>query len=231
MKEQDRLITYLNPKSPVSEAYRVLRTNIQFTHVDNPVKTIVITSAGPKEGKTVTSANLAVAFAQAEYKVLLVDADLRRPNIHKIFDLQNHKGLTTLLMKHSNYHEYLNKMSVGNLDVILSGPIPPNPSEMLNSDSFKKLLERFKEDYDIILIDSPPVVSVTDAVILSKLVDGTILVVASGKLETGAAIRSKELLENVKANILGVVLNQVKYNKKHDYYYSYYLNDREIQSL
>jgi protein-tyrosine kinase len=220
--ESKGLITHSNPKSPVSEAYRVLRTNIQYSSFDKPLKTIVITSSGPGEGKTTTVINLAITFAQMGSRVLLIDADMRKPRIHKVFEINNRTGLTNLLATHGDYKAFMNKCPVTNLDVLTCGVIPPNPSELLTSNAMKQFMEKVKNDYDIVFLDSPPVGTVTDAAILSAIVDGTILVAASGTLEISDLIRAKELLGNVKANIIGVVLNKLDKKAQGNYYYYYY---------
>lgn len=215
-------ITHTNPKSPISEAYRVLRTNIQYSSFDTPLKAIIVTSAGPGEGKTTTIINLAITFAQMGSRVLLIDADLRRPKVHKVLGIDNRTGITNFLAIHDNYQKYINKCPVENLDILTSGAIPPNPSELLNSNAMKQFIQKTKEDYDIIFIDSPPIGTVTDAAILSTIVDGTILVAASGVVERDALVRAKELLSKVKANIIGVVLNKLDKNAQGNYYYYYY---------
>jgi len=216
------IITHNNPKSPVSEAYRVLRTNIQFSGVDKPLKTILVTSSGPMEGKTTTIANLAVIFAQCGNKVLLVDTDLRRPMLHKVFMLLNDRGLTNLLTSQNNTVSFIQHDVVKNLDVLTSGTIPPNPSELLSSNAMKNFIEKVKNTYDIILMDSPPVGSVTDASIISTYADGTILVIKSGKTEIETVKRAKELLEKINANIIGVVLNNIDKKVIGSNYYPYY---------
>ncbi len=216
------IIAHSNPKSPISEAFRTLRTNIQFSGFDKPLKTLVVTSSGPGEGKTTTIANLAITFAQAGSKVLLLDGDLRRPKVHKLFQQNNIHGLTNVLTGHEDYKKYLLKSNIENLDVLSCGAIPPNPSEILASNAMKQFLQKVQEDYDRIFIDSPPVGHVTDAAILSTIVDGTILVAASGTVEVEAIKRAKELLEKVNANIVGVVLNKLDKNAQGNYYYYYY---------
>ncbi len=225
MTQKESLITHINPKSPASEAYRVLRTNIQFSSIDKPLKTILVTSSGPKEGKTTTITNLAITFAQSGAKTLLIDADLRIPKIYQLFDFSNAKGLTNILVRNKDYKEYLKKTDISKLDVIVSGPIPPNPSELLGSSAMKNFLAEVSNDYDIILIDTPPVVNITDAAILSTIVDGTILVAASKHVEINVINRARELLEQVKANIVGVVLNKIDTNTNGNYYYYYYGED------
>ncbi|OGO79276.1 MAG: capsular biosynthesis protein [Clostridiales bacterium GWB2_37_7] len=226
MSYKNSLIVHADPKSPIAEAYRVLRTNIQFASVDKPIKTIVVTSSTPGEGKTTTIANLAVTFSQSGSRVLLIDADLRKPRVHKAFDLTNIHGMTTVLAEQRDYKTCINKTDIENLFVLTSGPIPPNPSELLSSNAMKKFLEALCNDFDMILIDAPPVGVVTDAAILSTIVDGTILVVSSGNVEIDAAQRAKLLLEKVNAKLLGVVLNKItKENQGGRYSYDYYYAD------
>lgn len=222
MEKYSSLITQINPKSPISEAFRVLRTNIQFSSVDKPLKVIVVTSAGPGEGKTTTISNLAISFAQSGSKVLLIDADLRKPKIHKTFGILNKSGLSNILAQRDDYTKHVNNISAANIDVITCGAIPPNPSELLSSNQMKLFLEKIKQDYDIIFIDAPPVGTVTDAAILSTITDGTIIVAASAQVEIEAVKRAKELLTKVNANIIGVVLNKMEKNSKGNYYYYYY---------
>lgn len=226
MVQERSLIVHNNPKSPIAEAYRVLRTNIQFSNVDKQIKVIVVTSAGPNEGKTTTISNLAVTFAQSGSKVLLLDGDLRKPKVHKTFFVPNSFGVTTILSWHGDYKEYLSKSNIQNLDVLTAGPIPPNPSEMLSSNSMKQFVETIRQEYDIVLIDAPPVGAVTDAAILSTIADGVILVTASGQVEIEQAQGAKELLDKVNANILGVVLNKVGKSERGSYYY-YYEEEKE----
>lgn len=221
MRER-KLIVNEDPKSPISEAYRALRTNIQFSNIDKSIKTIVVTSSGPSEGKSTVITNYAVTIAQNGKKVLVIDSDLRKPTNHKIFNVSNLAGLTTVLTDDLDYTKVIDKTEVENLHVLTSGPIPPNPSEILGSNKMKSFLETLKEDYDMILIDAPPVGIVTDAAILSTIVDGTILVCAVGQAVKEAATNSKALLDKVKANILGVVLNKIPINNKGYYKYHYY---------
>ncbi len=231
MLDKDIVITHSDPKSPISEAYRVLRTNIQYSSVDKPLKSIVVTSSSPMEGKTTTVANLAVTFAQAGNKVLLIDSDMRKPRLHKIFVMSNARGLTDLLAEHDDYKRYIRSSDVPNLDILTCGTIPPNPSELLASNAMKQFMQEVKMDYDMIFMDSPPIVNVTDAAVISTFVDGTILVAYSGRVETGALKRAKELLDKVNANILGVVLNKI--NKKagaNYYYYNYNYEEENVRS-
>ena len=215
-----KLIAKLNPKSPVSEQYRTIRTNIQFSAVDEEIRTLMITSSGPGEGKSTTTSNLAIVFAQQGKRVLLVDADMRKPTVHYTFGMTNAIGLTNVLTRQMDMKEAVKTTDLPSLDVLTSGPIPPNPSELLNSRGMKKLFEDAKEDYDTIIFDTPPVLAVTDAQILANQCDGTILVVASGKTEIESAQKTKDLLGAAKAKLLGVVLNHKKM-ENNDYYYYY----------
>ena len=226
------LITQHSPKSPTSEAFRTLRTNIQFSNIDKDIKTIVLTSSGPAEGKSTVIANFAVTMAQVDKKVLLIDSDLRKPRIHTIFGLSNVNGLTTVLAEGLSYKDVVIPTGIGKLDILPSGPIPPNPAEVLGSKKMKSFLEKIKDDYDMILLDTPPVGLVTDAAVLSTIVDGVILVCAVGQAIIDAARNAKALLEKVNANILGVVINKVPVNEGgyykyhyYNYYQSYYDND------
>ena len=209
-----------NPKSQIAEAFRTLRTNLQFLDIDRDLKTIVITSSGPTEGKSTVAVNTAISMSQLEKKVLLMDCDLRKPVVHKYFNTSNRKGLTNILVnKESIKDNLIRPDGMDSLDLLLSGPIPPNPSELLNSNSMRDFLERIREDYDLIIIDSPPVGIVSDSTILSTLVDGTVLVVASGITDRTQIMRAKEHLEQVDANILGTVLNKIPIKKGEEYTY------------
>lgn len=226
-----KLIVDTNPKSPASEAYRMLRTNIQFLGLDNPIKTIVVTSAGPGEGKTTSVINLGITMAHSGLKVLIIDGDLRRPQIHKVFRTFNQIGLTNILVNKLDYKEGVLLTHVEGLEILPVGTIPPNPSELLASNRMKQFLSEISKDYDFVLIDTSPAAMVTDASILSAVVDGTILVCASGKVPIEGAKRAKELLENVNANIVGVVLNKFLTDQKNysQYYYTYYEGEERLR--
>ncbi len=224
-KIEARLIAHFDPKSPVSEAYRTLRTNLQFSKVDEKLKTILVTSSGPKEGKSTTAANLAIAMAQAGNKVVLVDADLRRPVVHSIFGQEKDSGVTNYLMDAIPYEELAKKTFMDNLFIITSGILPPNPSELISSHKMEGLLEKLKQDFDIILFDSPPVIAVTDAAILSTKVDGVIIIVSSGQTNRDALLRSQSLLDNVGARVLGFLLNNVDVEGTYGSYYYYYYHN------
>jgi capsular exopolysaccharide synthesis family protein len=218
------IIIHENPKSPISEAYRALRTNIQFSAIDEELKVIMVTSAGPGEGKSTTINNLAVAYAQSDKRVLLIDADLRKPTLHSTFNITNRWGLTNLLTNQVQLKDVVQQTSISNLEVLTSGPIPPNPSEILSSKRLVTLLEELKTQYDVVFIDTPPAIAVTDAQIVATRCDGVILVVDSGKVKRDFAIKAKTNLDHVQARILGVVLNNVDRKNKEAYYYYYYGN-------
>lgn len=202
-----------NPQSNSSEAYRKLRTNIQFSSIDSQIRTIMIASAVSGEGKTTTIGNLAVAYAQEGKKVLLMDTDLRKPAIHRMFNVPNHIGLTSVLSSQYKVTEVLRETGVEGLHVLTSGPVPPNPSEMIGSRKMHALLEDLKEEYDVILFDTPPVLAVSDALIISSLADGVILVVSAGKVKKDLVKKAKAHLEHVNARILGAALNNVQLSK------------------
>ncbi|WP_062320434.1 CpsD/CapB family tyrosine-protein kinase [Halolactibacillus sp. JCM 19043] len=213
------LITRNNPRSPISEQYRTIRTNLQFSAVDGDLNTMLVTSSGPSEGKSSTVANLAVVFAQQEKRVLLIDADLRKPTVHYTFRADNRRGLSSVLVGDFPLLEAVSKTDEPTLHVLPSGPIPPNPSELLGSKAMIKLIEEAKQFYDLIIFDTPPVLAVTDAQILANIVDGSLLVVRSKVTDKEAALKAKELLLPAKSKLLGVVLNDKEMPKGHYYYY------------
>jgi len=215
------LIVHNNPKSPVSEAYRGIRTNIQFANIDNNIKTILMTSATPGEGKTTTLCNVAMTLADAGHKVIIIDCDLRKPRIHKFFEISNKEGITDILLKGEDFKKFIKGDLHPNLHIITSGKIPSNPSEILYSKAMKSFIEKLKEEYDYVFIDTPPVIAVTDAAIMSSYIDGVVLVCSSGNIEIDMAKKAKESLEKVNANMLGVVLNKIplKGQKYANYYY------------
>lgn len=214
-----RLLAHNSPKDPVAEQYRTIRTNIQFSNVDQDIKTIVVTSSGAEEGKSTTTSNLATVYAQQGLNVLLIDADLRKPTGHYTFRLENHIGLTNVLTRQSTLAQAVQESEIPHLSVLTSGPIPPNPSELLASAQMAELLKEMKKQFDMVIFDTPPILAVADAQILANQVDGTILVVSSGKTEKDAALKSKELLSNAQGKLLGVVLNNRKVEEGNYYYY------------
>jgi len=220
------LVTHFEPKSPISEAYRTFRTNLQFARLDAPLKTILVTSSGPSEGKSTTVANLAITMAQMGTNTILIDSDLRRPVLHSIFNLQRTPGLTNYLAGNVPWKEIIQETPIENLSLLTCGVLPPNPSELLGSKKMRMLLEELKEKYDMILFDSPPVIAVTDAAVLSTLLDGVVLVSSSGSTSREALLRAITLLENVKGRLIGGVLNKIKvesvYGSYHYYYYYHY---------
>jgi capsular exopolysaccharide synthesis family protein len=221
----NHLIINEGVKTPIGEAYRTIRTNIQFSMPKGQLRTMLITSTGPEEGKSTTTANVAITMAESGNKVLLIDADLRKSVVHKMFELTNLKGLTNVLAEDLDYREILRSTKVKGLDILTGGPKPPNPSELLGSDKMRTFLESLKKDYDIIILDTPPVLPVTDAAILASLVDGVVLVSSYGQTTFEGLTRAKVQLENVDAKILGVILNKVPTSKRSGHYYYYYYYD------
>jgi capsular exopolysaccharide synthesis family protein len=214
-----KLITKTDPKSPISEQYKTIRTNINFSSVDQKMRSVMITSTGPGEGKSTTSANMAVVFAQEGKKVLLVDADLRKPTAHYTFNVNNTFGFTSVLTRQKELEGAVNQTNVENLDLLTCGPIPPNPAELLSSRAMSRFLTSVYEEYDMVIFDTPPVLAVTDAQVLANQCDGTILVVSSGTTEVDKATKAKELLDSAKAKLLGVVLNNREMKDTNYYYY------------
>lgn len=224
-KVNQYLITIFAPRAPASEAYRALRTNIGYTCIDTGLKTLLITSTIPLEGKTTTASNIAITFAQAGKKVLLIDADLRKPKLHMYFYLINDFGITDIIAKDMEIEKTIKTIpEIDNLSIICSGAIPPNPTELLESNKMTRLIERVKEEYDMVIIDTPPVAHLTDAAILGKITDGVILVTAFGETKINMALHAKFALDNVHAKILGVVLTKIKIESGSEYYFKYNYN-------
>ncbi len=219
-----RLATLLYPRGPAAEAYRTLRTNLEFAAVDEPVRTLLVTSSIPGEGKTTTASNLAVAFAQAGRRVILLDADLRKPGVHKVFDLPNVAGLTSLLRTDDvAIDDVVQATEEERLQVITTGLLPPNPAELLGSNRMKTILERLVAAADLVIVDSPPLQAVTDAAILSAITDGTLLVIDAERTRRGAAGHGREALAKADARVLGVALNRISTRAGSNYvYYDYY---------
>jgi capsular exopolysaccharide synthesis family protein len=200
------LVTLAEPQSPASEAYRALRTNLQFSSLEKPLRTILVTGVDSGEGKSTTLANLAVVMAQGGKHVIALDCDLRRPSLHSIFGVPVEPGLTTAILE-GGASAFRQKTAVDGLEVVACGQTPPNPSELLGSRHFDDIMAGLLREADIVLLDTPPVNAVSDAAILAGKVDGVLLVVNAGKTKRDAARRAKALLAKVNANILGVVLN------------------------
>lgn len=223
----EQLITVRDPLSPISEAFRVLRTGVRFAAVDTPLRTLMVASAGPSEGKSVTAANLAVVFAEMGQRVLLVDSDLRRPVQHRIFGLSNLHGLSDAILEgNPGVQAFIQPTDVENLSLLTSGDIPPNPSELLGSDRMAELIQGLQEYFDLIIFDSPPCLVVADGMILGARVDGVLLVTDSGQTHRRAVQKVTEDLRRVRANLLGVVLNRAEgrgsdYGYGYGYYYHY----------
>ena len=217
-----RIISIKNPKSPIAEAYRGIRTSIEFSNLDKDLKVINVTSSMQNEGKSTVLANLAVSFANLDKKVLIMEGDLRNPSVHRMFNISNIKGLTDILLQNKVFADCVHCTDVKNLHVLTCGAIPPNPSEMLSSKKIRDFIESLREYYDYIFIDAPPIGIVTDAGIISTYTDGCIFVVGAGDADIEMAKVSKERLEKVGANILGVVLNKFEASGASGYYNYYY---------
>lgn len=215
------LITLEDSKSPISEAYRMLRTNIQFRNVDSDYKKIMITSAGRREGKSFTVANLAVSMAQDGKSVLVVDADLRNPTQNKLFGLDNAQGLSVALTLDQGLSQYIKETPVPGVKVLTAGPVPFNPAELIGSARMKRLIKEAGEQFDLVLFDTPPIIAVTDGALLAQEVDGVVLVLNLGDENQNYAQYAKEQLEKVNARFLGAVLNNVDMKPSEYCYYEY----------
>jgi capsular exopolysaccharide synthesis family protein len=213
------LITDLEKNSASAEQFRTLRTNMQFIQIDTRLKTIVVTSSYPSEGKSTIAANLSIVLAQQEKKVLLIDTDLRKPSVHYSFKLSNSTGFTNVVTNQTGLKSAVKRSSTPNLSILSSGPLPPNPSELLGSNRMKRFVEEAKKQYDYIIFDAPPVNAVTDGLILSSIVDGTILVVRHSNTEIDAAKKAVSSIKKVEGNLLGAVLNDCPVTAHH---YSHY---------
>ena len=221
------LITHNQPRSPVSEAFRSLRTNLQFASIDAPLRTILVTSPSPMDGKTTVVVNLGCVIAQSGRSVVILDADLRRPQVHKVFHLSNRVGLTDHFIKNQEFNSEDARLSeVKDLSIITSGSLPPNPSELLGSEKMADILGGLCSKFSTIILDTPPVLVVTDAVVLAPRVDGVILVVKPTVTKRVELHRVIEQLQQVRANLLGVVINDVKIGRTGYYYRGYYANHK-----
>lgn len=209
-----KLIAFTNPRSRVSEQFRTLRTNIHFSSPDGDIRSLAITSASHSEGKSTTASNLAIVFAQEGKRVLFIDADMRKPTMHHTFKITNTRGLSNVLARQIALKVAIQSAEIENLDLLPCGPIPPNPAELLSSHNMDILFEQALDVYDLLIFDTPPVLSVADSVILANKCEGTILVVDSGRTEKEHAIKAKEAINaSTKARLLGAVINNVKVQK------------------
>ena len=227
------LLTRQPARSPLAESYRTVRTNLQFTSPDRPVRTLLVTSALPGDGKSTVAANLAIAMAQMGLKTLVVDTDFRKPVLRKVFGIHQAEGLTEFLTDKIGLEKAVARTRVENLTLLPAGAIPPNPSELLGSRKMESLIERLKTEYDYVIFDSPPVLAVTDATLLGSKLDGTVLIVSAGRTDRMALKRTREILGRARANVLGVVMHMVKpisgryaYYSNYYYYHSYYREDK-----
>jgi capsular exopolysaccharide synthesis family protein len=216
------LVTLLDPLSPISEAFRGLRTSVRFASVDRPLRTLMISSPGPSEGKSITLANLGIVFAQSGIKVLIVDTDLRRPVQHTIFGLANGRGLCDLFLDaEADLSEYVQTTATENLYVLPAGQPPPNPSELLASERLGEVMAKTLQEMDLVLLDSPPTLVVTDAAVLGSRVDGVLMVTDLRKTHRKMAAKGTEELRRTQSNVLGVILNRVTPGRSGYYYYQY----------
>src|SRR5699024_2244517 len=220
------LITMEKPKSVISEKFRGIRTNILFSTADNDVQTIVFTSEKPADGKSTISANVAITYAQAGYKTLLIDGDMRKPSQHYLFNTNNMDGFSNLIINKTDYNKAIHKTDIVNLDLLTSGPIPPNPSELIGSEKSLEVFDYLRSEYDFIIIDTPPVNTVTDAQLFAEIVKYVVYVVDVQKNDRNEVKKGKKLIEKAGAKILGVVLNKAPEDKSSSYYY-YYGKDKK----
>ncbi len=218
-RQRRQLIAHQKPKSPIAEQYRNIRTNVEFAAIDTNIRSLMVTSANPSEGKTTTTANLAVVFAQQGKKVLLIDAEMRKPAMHQMFQMNNIFGLTNVLTHNDRFEKCVQQTSVDNLHFLPCGPIPPNPAELLGSNSMKELLEKVYDMYDLVILDLPPMLAVADAQIMANQCDASILVIRSEVTKKEDAVKAKGLLQSAKGKLLGVVLNDCEREGNLYYYY------------
>jgi capsular exopolysaccharide synthesis family protein len=219
-KRSIQLVAHINPTSPITEQYRLIRNNIHFSSVDTVIQSVVVTSAESGDGKSTTAANLAIVLAQNGKKVLLVDVDLRKPVIHYPFSISNMNGITSVLTKDSSLEKAITRSDISNLDILPSGPIPPNPSELLDSQAMQMIMEELKGSYEYVIYDSPPILAVTDSQTIASKCDGVVMVIKSGKTQKDRALKAKELLKKAGSQVLGVVINGVE--EKTSGYYGHY---------
>jgi tyrosine-protein kinase Etk/Wzc len=227
-----RLITHADPRSPVAEAYRSMRTNLAFARAQQSPQAIVVASPGPADGKSTTAANLAITFAQQGQRTLLIDADLRRAVLDRAFNVSRSPGLTEVIVGESPVDDAVHATEIPNLSILASGRFPPNPAELLGSSRMQEILHEAKARFDVVLLDSPPLLAVTDAAVLSTMVDGVVLVIRAERTKREAVRRAIGHVRSVRGRFLGAVLNDVDmrssayYGSYGHYYYSYYGNER-----
>ena len=220
--EDDNPITKTQPRAPVAEAFRSLRTNIQFASVDTPLRSILVTSPSPADGKSTVAVNLGVVLAQSGRKVVILDADLHRPKIHKIIRLANRRGLSDLFVQNQvNLDGAVQKTEIQNYYALTSGSLPPNPSELLGSGKMVDIIHQLEDQAELVIIDTPPLLAVTDACVLAPRVDGVLLIIKPGVTKLAACKQAVEQLRHVGAKILGVVLNEIEIKRSRYYYYHY----------
>lgn len=208
------------PKSIVSEKLRGIRSNIMFSNAEE-IKSVLITSEKPAAGKSIVSANIAITYAQAGYKTLIIDGDMRKPTQHYHFQESNYDGLSNLIIGNSDYDKSIRSTRVKNLDLLSSGPIPPNPSELIASERFKKIFEHLQKEYDFILIDTPPIISVTDAQVFLQYVPNCVLIIDAQKNNRNEVKKAKQLVEQADGHVIGAILNKTAQEKSSNYYYYY----------
>ena len=224
----DEIISIKNPQAHEVEAYHTLRTNLLFSGLDQPLHSLLITSPLSESGKTTTVGNLGVTIARTGARVLIVDSDLRRPRLHRVFRVSNALGLTSLMVDDNiQPEEIIQKTGEANLYLLTSGPIPPNPSELISSRKFQEIIATLKDNFDFLILDSPPVLAVSDPALLSRYVDGTLLVIDFGRVPKDMAQKAREQLDNVNARIVGVLLNKIPANGQNYYYQTYYRSYQE----
>lgn len=222
------LVMHEQPKSPIAEAFRTLRTNLQFAKAGEQMKSLMFTSMGPGEGKSTIAANTAAAIAQSGKQVIIMDCDLRKPVQHRIFSKKNY-GLTNFLIENLPIGDLIQTTDTENLSLLTSGQIPPNPSELLGSDKMFQVINELSQRVDCLIIDAPPVIAVTDACVLASRVAGVVLVLESGVVRPELALKAKDLIVKAQGCLVGVVLNRVEIEKEHPYYYYYYGNENKAQ--
>ncbi|HGO3281203.1 TPA: type 8 capsular polysaccharide synthesis protein Cap8B [Staphylococcus aureus] len=215
------LFVYEKPKSTISEKFRGIRSNIMFSKANGEVKRLLVTSEKPGAGKSTVVSNVAITYAQAGYKTLIIDGDMRKPTQNYIFNEQNNNGLSSLIIGRTTMSEAITSTEIENLDLLTAGPVPPNPSELIASERFKELVDLFNKRYDIIIVDTPPVNTVTDAQLYARAIKDSLLVIDSEKNDKNEVKKAKALMEKAGSNILGVILNKTKVDKSSSYYHYY----------